>query len=111
MWQIVEHNSHQTIQDGGVQRQDHHLHAQGCRRPDSRQTTWKINRKQVTLWIKHGKLPSAVKTEESGKCVFDIGDPTVCAYATGVDKTGPLTCDCHAGFYCKGRAEMPGSFV
>ena len=43
------------------------------------QTGHKVSRKQVTMWIKRGKLPSAVKTEERGKWVFDTGELMACA--------------------------------
>lgn len=42
------------------------------------QTGKKTNRKQVTMWIKRGKLPSAVKTEERGKWMFDTSELIAC---------------------------------
>lgn len=43
------------------------------------QTGRKVNRKQVSMWIKRGKLPSAVRAEETGKWVFDTSELIACA--------------------------------
>ena len=43
------------------------------------QTGRKVNRKQVTMWIKRGKLPSVVKAEEPGKWRFDTSELIACA--------------------------------
>ena len=43
------------------------------------QTGRKVNRKQVTMWLRRGKLPSATKAEESGKWRFDTSELIACA--------------------------------
>ena len=43
------------------------------------QTGRKVNRKQVTMWLRRGKLPSATKAEESGKWMFDTSELIACA--------------------------------
>lgn len=43
------------------------------------QTGRKVTRKQVGMWIKRGKLPSAVKAGRQGQWTFDTGELVACA--------------------------------
>ncbi len=43
------------------------------------QTGRKVSRNRVDMWIKRGKLPSAVRAEETGKWVFDTSELIACA--------------------------------
>ena len=46
-------------------------------------TTWqtgrKVSRNRVDMWIRRGKLPTAVRAEETGKWVFDTSELIACA--------------------------------
>lgn len=43
------------------------------------QTGRKVTRKQVGMWLKRGKLPSAVKAGSQGQWTFDTGELVACA--------------------------------
>lgn len=43
------------------------------------QTGRKVTRKQVGMWLKRGKLPSAVKAGRQGQWTFDTGELVACA--------------------------------
>ena len=43
------------------------------------QTGRKVSRNRVDMWLKRGKLPSAVRAEENGKWVFDTSELIACA--------------------------------
>ena len=43
------------------------------------QTGRKVSRNRVDMWLKRGKLPSAVRAEETGKWVFDTSELIACA--------------------------------
>ena len=43
------------------------------------QTGRKVSRNRVDMWLRRGKLPSAVRAEENGKWVFDTSELIACA--------------------------------